>query len=87
MLGLMYIKGEGVQKNHNFGMMMVRNAAREGNEEAKKYLRKVSLTDRTMVEFDEIDTTADDPDTPDIIGGVKGAENGKGLFSFLRRRF
>ena len=86
MLALMYIKGEGVQKNHRRGMVMVRNAANEGNEEAKKYLRRIAPADKVIIEIEDPDVQTEDYNTPDIIGGFKGAESSKGFFAFLRRR-
>ena len=88
MLGMMYIKGEGVQKNHKVGMMMVRNAAKGGNEDARKYLKRISPIDRQIIFIDDdsTDQVTDDLNTPDLIGGMKGAERGKGLLAFLKRR-
>ena len=86
MLALMYIKGEGVQKDHNQGMMMIRNAAKDGNEDARGYLRLVSQIDRPISEQETQETSFEDLNTPDIIAGMKGAENGRGVLSFLRKR-
>jgi TPR repeat protein len=87
MLGMMYIKGEGVQKNHKAGMMMVRNAANDGNEEAMRYLKRITSVEKPSDVSDDggDDQILEDLNTPDLIGGVKGAEH-KGLFGFLRRR-
>ena len=69
------------------GMMMVRNAANDGNEEAMRYLKRITSVDKPLNESDDSgdDQILEDLNTPDLIGGVKGAEH-KGLFGFLRRR-
>ena len=90
MLGMMYIKGEGVQKNHRMGMTMIRNAAKAGNEDAMRYLKRITPNDKPVIAADD-DTTDDDQvldnlNTPDLIGGMKGAEHSKGLLAFFRRR-
>ena len=89
MLGMMYIKGEGVQKNHKVGMMMVRNAARDGSEDAMKYLKRITPGDNPVALIDDgtdDDQVLDNLNTPDLIGGMKGAEHSKGLLAFFRRR-
>ena len=86
MLGLMYIKGEGVQKNYSTGIMMIRDAAKNGNKDAIKYLKIVASTERFpgMSEMSEMNT--EEPNTPDLIGGRKGAEQTWGILSFFKRR-
>jgi len=70
-------------------MRMVRDAAHEGNEEARKYLKRISLNDRQIITIDDdsSDQISDDLNTPDLIGGMRSAEHNKGLIAFLRRKF
>ena len=85
MLAMMYIKGEGVQKNHSHGMAMVRNAAQDGNKDARKYLKMISF-DLGQDDIDDPEINIDNLNTPDYIAGVKGAENGGWFSTFLRKK-
>ena len=86
MLGLLYIKGEGVQKNHSLGMMMVRNAAKDGNADAQNYLKRITSIERPLGQADPDDMPFEDLNTPDLIGGVKGVEPSRSIFSIFKKK-
>ena len=65
---------------------MIRDAASDGSEEAKSYLKRLTPGPNVIDIEDPSELMLEDTNTPDIIGGMKGADNDKGLFTFLRRR-
>lgn len=85
MLGMMYVKGEGVQKNHNQGVLMLSHAAVSGNDNARAFLDRIAPAGRRSSKVD-MPTIKKEPNTPDFIGGIKGASDDKGLFGFLRKK-
>lgn len=85
MLGIMYIRGEGVSKDHSYGITLINESAKNGNEYARRYLDKIATTDKADGFHDTHDYFVD-IDTPDLIGGIKGVSKRGKIFGFLYKK-
>lgn len=90
MLAMMYIKGEGVQRNRNYAIALLSHAAITGNEQAKRYLDMIApngALPQNLPPLQEDEPSEVFLNTPDIIAGIKGAErNDKSKFSFRKKK-
>ena len=81
MIGVMYDKGQGVKQDRETGREMIVQASQMGSIAARNYL-KGKLPPKKQTNIIVMDTL----DTPDVVAGFKGADDGSVILGFLRRK-
>ena len=83
MLGYMYEHGQGVTQDTNIASMMISHAAIAGRDDARAY-----LDDKVPVKVKHTPMPVEETvlNTPDVVGKIRGADDGKTIFSQLWKR-